>query len=44
MQRKMSIRFKGKEGGLEEALSILRVTGNNKVSQMMADILKEKYQ
>lgn len=39
---KMSIRFKAREGGLEEALSIVRVTGDNKVSKMLSDRLQEQ--
>ncbi len=39
---KMSIRFKVREGGLEEALSVLNVTGNNKVSKMLSDRLQEQ--
>ncbi|MBK7841833.1 MAG: hypothetical protein IPJ49_29975, partial [Candidatus Obscuribacter sp.] len=39
---KMSIRFKVREGSLEEALSVLNVTGNNKVSKMLSDRLQEQ--
>ena len=38
---KMSIRFKVREGSLEEALSVLNVTGNNKVSKMLSEQLKK---